>query len=540
MASSGYSVTSILARHGPALTSDVAARLREAGRSAVAARQSVSRLPGNVRVLRGLSFPKRARFIYLDDQFGTNRYWDVLISAGEKASPAYAAGLAGLRSRGGVVPSRHFDIAAGAPVKQKGQISGQVVLERLAAVGLVTRTEVQGIGECAMLAAEGALGTPMLAGLRARLLTEGVLLDAIRTWAGRMNMASARKVRIRDEEPAPQFSTCRFDLCGPSYLHPLVRWQAAKPSPGFLVADVVLGQALEEADVQPLLRKCRTLSQLRKVRPFLPMLIADGFSSEALRACRAQGVIATRPDTLFGQDVARALADLLEVLTNAGAMAAAQPQRIESLFQRLSAVEGAAGNLRGALFELLVGHMICSVEGGSIDIGVLVEDTSASPRRRAEVDVRLVKEREVRIYECKGYQPSAVVREEEINDWLKRCVPTINDAHRQEPRFNGSALHFEFWTCGSFDDDALSLLRDAQGRTRKYSINWKSGGEVREYAKRIKAQGIRKILNEHYYDHPLSGLPNALPSRPEALAKVVTEQPYPEGWDEDNFEDAEA
>jgi hypothetical protein len=33
----------------------------------------------------------------------------------------------------------------------------------------------------------------------------------------------------------------------------------------------------------------------------------------------------------------------------------------------------------------------------------------------------------VTIYECKGYQPSGVVRAGEVDDWLKKRVPTITN-----------------------------------------------------------------------------------------------------------------
>jgi hypothetical protein len=103
---------------------------------------------------------------------------------------------------------------------------------------------------------------------------------------------------------------------------------------------------LEDVDLEPtvvsLAEGDARREKLRKVRPFLPMLIADGFTPEALRACRSRGIIATRPDRVFGQDVARALSDLLQTLSNAAAMAVGNPDKIENLFTRLSAIEGAA------------------------------------------------------------------------------------------------------------------------------------------------------------------------------------------------------
>jgi hypothetical protein len=493
-------VVSLLRAFGPALTSRLAERMRDAGVSPEAARQRLARLPEDVRVLYGLPFPKRARFLYLEDQFGTTEYWTALIRDIELANPAYAAALGGVRARGGILPAAHFDVASGSPVLQKKQVASATVLERLISVRLLARVHFEGVGECVALAEESA----ERASMRARLMTEDVLIGALRAWLGRMNWASPKVTAVRGETTMPKFSTFHFDICGPCYLRPMRRFRGEKVDPGFVVADVVLGRVLEQDEVKHFIRKCETLSYLRGVRPFLPILIADGFAPEALRACREQGIVATRPETLFGRDVGQALADLMQTLKRAAVVAASDPKRLESLFARLGAIEGAATNLRGALFELLVGHMVRSVEGGSIDIGEIVRDQESNQNR--EIDVRLVKERKVAIYECKGYQPGTIVQKGEIDEWLTDKVPTINKAHRQQPRFDGAALRFEFWTCGTFDPGALTLLEDAQRRIRKYEIAWKDGAAVRDYARGMKSSAMRKILNEHYFSHPVAEL----------------------------------
>jgi hypothetical protein len=219
------------------------------------------------------------------------------------ANPAYAAALAGLKARGEIVLKRHFNIISGSPEKQKGQLASSVVLDRLLSAKLVSPVMIDGFGECVALT-QVSTGRLAHAGiLRARLLAEGVLLDAIRSWAGRMNMTSPKVTRIRDESPDPRFSTFRFDLSGPCYLQPMVRVGKSSLDPGFLVADVMLGVDIDDKAVLPFLRKCTMLSSLRGIRPFLPMLIADNFTPDALRLCRSKGIIATRPETLFGQDV---------------------------------------------------------------------------------------------------------------------------------------------------------------------------------------------------------------------------------------------
>jgi hypothetical protein len=488
-------LSDILTRFGPMTTSRATRIFQESGVSAVAARQRISRRAKNIKTLHGLPFPKRSRFIYLDSQFPTASYWTALIDAIDETNPAYSAALAGLRARGGIVLKKHFDIISGSPEKQKGQLASSVVLDRLLSAKLIDFMTIDGFGACVTLTAE----TVHPGVLRARLLAEGVLLDAIRSWAGRMNMTSPKVTKIRDENPDPKFSTFRFDLTGPCYLQPLVRAGKSSLDPGFLVADVLLGVDLDDKMVLPFLRKCKLLISLRGIRPFLPMLIADNFTPEALRLCRSRGIIATRPETLFGQDVARALADLIQTLTHATTATLSQ---IESLFKRLEAIEGSAGNLRGALFELIVGHCVRALEGGSIDIGIIVN--SIERKKRAEIDVRLIKERAVTIYECKGYQPSSIVHLPEMEKWLTEKIPTIYSAMKQEDRFSSSSFTFEFWTCGTFDEEALEYLENKKSRIQKYSIDFKNGTEVQLYTQNLSSSGIKKILDEHYFNHPIS------------------------------------
>jgi hypothetical protein len=514
-------VIDILKKHGPGLSSSLAQHLRAQGLSPEAARQSLSRLPEGARVLFGLPFPKRARFLFLDEHFGTDAFWSALIAAVNEASPAYSAALVALRSRNGIVPSKHFEIVSGSPVKQKGQISAASVAQRLLSVKLLSKLQIEGIGEC--FAVEG--GGLNIGQLRARLLTEQVLLDGLRRWAVSLNMASAKQTKIRDDSPEPQFSTFRFDLCGPCYLRPLRRWKGKTLDAGFLVADVLLGSTLSEDHVSPFIRKCSTLGHLRNNRPFLPMLIADGFTPEALKICRSEGIIATRPESIFGEDVGKALSELLQTLSNAAAISASSPERIEKLFSSLAKIEGSAGNLRGALFEVIVGHLVRSREGGSIDIGEIVLDTETG--RRAEIDIRLVKERDVAIYECKGYQSSATVSAREVDEWITKRIPIIANAHRQQQRFDGGTLRFEFWTCGGFEPEAMQLINEAKERTKKYQIAWKDGQAISDYAKHIAAPGIRKILSEHYFAHPTVKLAsqNSSPSKPKSALTEIDYTP---------------
>lgn len=482
---------------GPMLTSDVARVLKRSGIQPAAARQRTSRLPPDTTALKGVTFPKRKRFIFHKDDIGTGRYYRALEEAIHAENPPLSSALRALDCRDGIMPLNQFAIACGCPIRQKNQVSAERALAGLLGTNLVHKVDVSGIGECLVRGGTGGIAADRVTRMRARLAAESFLLDAMAGWLGRMNMVSPQVVKIRGEDGNPTFSTFEFDLCGPSYLAPLVQVKAGKRVPGFMVADVVLGGELDGKGVEPFLRKCALLTNARGRRPFLPMIIAEGFTQDALNRCRSAGIMATRAETLFGRDVAMALGSLLEVLSSS---AAAPPERLDFIFKRLSAIEGAAGNLRGALFEMVVSHMVTELEGGSASIGVLLKNSESG--RCAEVDVLLKKQKKVICYECKGHQPTNVTKAQEIERWIKDRIPTSYGALVEQD--SSIQIAFEYWTCGTFDDDALNLLSEAAASTRRYKITWKSGDDIRQYASGLAANGVRKHLADHFFAHPLT------------------------------------
>jgi hypothetical protein len=131
------------------------------------------------------------------------------------------------------------------------------------------------------------------------------------------------------------------------------------------------------------------------------------------------------------------------------------------------------------------------------------------------------------VYECKGYQPESKVPHSEVEQWLTERVPTIYAAHRQQQQFVNAAIGFEFWTCGSFDEESVKLLTEAKKHTRKYMIDWKTGAEVRTYVQGLSAPGLKKILDEHYFNHPIAVFArNAARSKPAAASTQREPSPF--------------
>lgn len=112
-------VETLLRSEGPCLSSDPAQKLEARGLSLAAARQRVSRGGPRVRRLSGLTFPKRARFVYHEGDFGSDRYWSALVRDVSRASPAYGPALAAVVARGSAVPLPTSTSSAGRPCARR-------------------------------------------------------------------------------------------------------------------------------------------------------------------------------------------------------------------------------------------------------------------------------------------------------------------------------------------------------------------------------------------------------------------------------------
>lgn len=446
------------------------------------------------------TLPRNERFLYLDAQFAGDQFWESLIKTHVACKSAYGVAISSLLARDGAIPAERFQIISGSPNRLKKHVGSDAVLERLVSSGFINKTADSNGVEWLIVDSRKSASPVSLKNAKSRMVVEEILATAVLDWIRKLGLSSYDATKLRSPGNIPRVGQFGWDITGPSYVSPLRTSWNGRLVAGFFVVDVVHAELTEE-QIGYFLRKCSITRSVRSMRPFIGMLVAERFSAEAFKLGRGSGVILATPENLFGAEIADGLNALIETLKNAAAVAAAQPERVHALLECLSKFEGSAGNLRGALFELIVGHLVLKGEGGSIDVDVDVTDPDGNA---ANIDVRRVKgDHELALYECKGYLPSKEVTRREIETWLTKKIPVMRAALMQETRFAARELSFEFWTTGRFAADAVSLLQKASSRLRKYRIAWKGGEEVLRYARSKHIKGVADTLNEHYFQHPL-------------------------------------
>ena len=464
--------------------------------SSEAARKRISRIKPPIQKFPIQLLPKGEGFLYLEDQRKAEYFWTKYQTALRDTNSVYSYAIDALVARGGVIPSDEFAVISGAPLAMKGQVAVNRLLDTMIKADIVERVNYSNVGDCVTIK-QYALGTPDYTDFRARRLAEGIVLDAAREWMRKLGIASYNKISIRGDEMDRMIGQFKWDLTAPSYLQPLKR-DGGKP--GFVASDVFVDCVLSEFDIRYFIRKVELLRASIPSR-VLPILIADEFSRPALIAGKSVGVMMATPSNLFGKRIGIALQTLIQTLKKAAAIATSNPEKLVNLVKDLSEIEGAAGNLRGVLFELIVAYL-AKIDGGSIDHAIKARDPNTG--KSAEIDVLKIQSKAACVcIECKGKGPGGEVALEEVEDWLD-CIPTFRAHLKKQDRFREARHSFELWTTGTFTPDALAKLQHEKTRRTKYPIDWKDGRAVSEVAKGAREKAIRIALDNHFLKHPLS------------------------------------
>jgi len=253
-------------------------------------------------------------------------------------------------------------------------------------------------------------------------------------------------------------------------------------------------------EIQFFIRKARMLKATLKDIGVLAIIVAEGFTGEALTAGHAAGILLATPKDLFGRRVGDAIASLCEVLKDAAKYASSSPERLTMLLDNLFDIEGRSKNLRGILFELVVGYL-ARRSAVSIDMGVRATDSKTG--KTADIDVHAVTQQNsaVTAIECKGKEPGGSLTLAEVETWLGK-IPTFRAHYANHNSLREAEHRFELWTSGTIEPEALAKLEEEKARRVKAPIDWKDGEAVLALARAGKEKSIADALNQHFFVHP--------------------------------------
>lgn len=262
--------------------------------------------------------------------------------------------------------------------------------------------------------------------------------------------------------------------------------------PGFLLADILLGNSIYKNDVDFFVEKIKHIQSFKNASRIIPFLIVDDLDKDALSLLKQRGIVIGFIGELFGQKYAETLKELVTILTNAGASLKKNPDKYLDLIKQLKIYnEGLVNNIRGALFEYMVGH-IHSASCQSLDLGREIFENEA----KHEMDILAVYNDKIVIAECKAKK--SMIDIDVIEKWINVKIPAFKAWYDKQETYKKKRLEFEFWSTGGFTSDAFDKLNRFSESAQKFKVSYFRASEMREVARSMDNKKLKEALDNFF------------------------------------------
>lgn len=449
----------------------------------VAARKQISRASAPVRKLRNISFDNNQKFIYLDEHFNSDIFFNKLLESIETDSKAYWHFIKAVKNHSGFLTLDQLAAFSSSPIKPlRGHRSSEKIINDLLFTKILLEYQDDIVQINPLIESSSSY-----ARYRAFEIAKKAVLNDFYDWARKINLVSFNKGKLLTNKP--EFYKFQWCFTAPSYVQGLSR---NKTAPGFLIADIFLGKQLSLDDVDFFLSKIHILRQGARISPFLPVLIMEGTENDAFAKLKSEGVLLGFIDKLFGSEYYQMLRSLVNIIENATTVIIQNPDQYFQLLETLSKLEGKASNLRGDVFELAVGYYY-SQYSQYIEVNKSIEERESGKRKEIDVFVKLP-QNELRIIECKGY--NYPLDEPFVKKWLTENIPLIRKWIINQDHLKDRNLIFELWSTGGFEINALKMLVKSANNTRRYDIRYYGKTEILGLAKGHK--NLERIVSNYF------------------------------------------
>lgn len=263
--------------------------------------------------------------------------------------------------------------------------------------------------------------------------------------------------------------------------------------PGFLLADILIGAPICKEDVSFFIEKIKHVQSFKNAGKLIPFLLVDDLNKEALLWLKQHGIVVGLIGELFGKKYADALKELVTILNNAGASLKQTPEKYLDLIKELRKYnEGLVNNIRGTLFEFVVGHIHSINSNSSIDLGRIILDNGA----QHEIDVVANYPNKIVIAECKAVKSK--IDTNYVDLWLGQKLPAFKKWFDKQETWKKKNLEFEFWSISGFTNEALMKLDYIANSATKYRLQYFQADDIRSKAKIMDNKKLKEALDDYF------------------------------------------
>lgn len=473
-------IENYIIKNGPCLSNELIDFYSSKGTSKDAVRKRLSRVGSPIFKLSGF-FQNKQTFFYHKEQYQEDIYFINLRKAIKSSARRYYSIIKAIEYHNGYINKEHLASYCFSPINNlKSHKNFNTIIDELKKLQFVFEEN-----ECYTL--NSSLSNRSKNNYnyyKAVELSKDLIIHQFNNFSKNIGLISYEKGKSHSE-----YSKFQFCFTAPSYVNGITAINNGKPKPAFVLADILLGNYIGEDEIDFFLRKIAIVKTQSKCN-FLPFLIVDNVSQDALNALKKQGIIIGFINKLFGNEYEELLKSLLSTVTNAGTILKENPEAYLTLIEQFNKlIDGKTNNLKGDLFELAVGYYYSNL-CQSLDVGKIVNYET----EKCEIDVLAFFQEKIIVSECKAYKTKIGI--EIVEKWMTDKIPIIY----KSLIYNNNEKHiiFEFWSTSGFTEDAIEYLENKKDLINKYSIEYYSEKEIMEKARKSKAKKITEIMRDYF------------------------------------------
>lgn len=481
-------VEEILKMNGPMLSGRLASILeQEYSISNEAARKAISRARTPVQKIKVFPFNKNQVFCYLEKQYNSRDYRENLYASLKNDAAAISVILHAMENSNYIMKKSLLPVYSKSPVKNtKGHRNFERIISDLIEQRIVYEIEDEYYAISPMFCGEEY----NLAYSRSEEQIANIIVSDFISWATKLNMIAYNSYEIYPD--VAEFAHFRWFATIPSYVTPI--YDFVKNRPGFMVVDVLVKSNANIRDVEFFVEKIKIIRNFKGLPTFIPVLLLNGVSSEALQYLKENKVIVGILSNLFDKKYSETLMNIYNVFRHASAVISKDPQRLEDLIKEIAKSEGRFNNAMGDLFECMVGLFFARIGSKNIDINKYVPNGRGG---KYEIDVLVERDGKIIAIECKAYRGK--IEKEYVEKWISSRIPVFRRFLQE--RYPNKNVEFSLWSLGGFDDEAKKMLKEHKTTVRKYELSYFNKKEIYEYADSLNDKMLCEQIKKHFKEY---------------------------------------
>lgn len=472
---------------GPCRSTDLRKKIVETeGITNEAARKRISRFKDPIKRIN-INLPNNEKIFYIENQFGKSLFITHLEEILIQSNTAAGRALIALNSYSGALPIGLFAKASGtALTPSKKHIHCDTVINQLKDNLLINVVDDSRYTK--LICNHDKSDIPIHQ--RSVFEVENIFLPIIKAWLINLGFSSLNTLAIRDENKIPTCGQFAWDIVGPCYTLGIRTEMNNTVQNGFVIGDILLDRVIKLEDLNPFFYKIESLKNQKKMRPILPLFIADSFDPSALEKLRKNGIIVAMPKTILGGDASNLLKSLINFIEKASENIKHKPMEIFDILTRINKIEGAALNLRSVVFDFMLAR-IYSVQGFNCSFRKKIYTEIG----QAEIDVLAERDNEIICIEGKAVAPKNEVKKSDIEDWSNKGLPVIIRWLKRQDNLSGKKKTILFCTSTQFSSDSTDLIDKIQ---RDQRIKFLKNNDILDMIKEQNQSFLTEIYKEQF------------------------------------------